>query len=499
MNSRLPVLLACLWSFGWSALAAEKLTPVTFQLDWKYNVQFAGILVAKEKGYYRDAGLDVTILPVDPEMKMVERVVARTNWIGCAESSVLLAARASGQPIKVIGQMLHGSPMALLSFKEQGLASPTNLVGKKIAIHPDGRKALELLLKHNGISPNQLTVIEREADLTPLLNGECDAVQGYTIDEAVKLELAGKAINVLRFDDHGYQAFSQAYFASEEFLRRDRRTVELFLAVSGQGWRAAALAPEAAADLVVKRYAPGLDRAYQRASLLRVLQLALEADASQPEVGFVPPQPIAWGDIGRRTFRAGILPRFVSVCELLDGPISSLEPAASCQPSPSYPWKSQLRGEAGEVRLRIRVGTDGLADRVEVASGSGFAGLDSACLQMVQNTWVWPPGPARELLAPFEFRPPVAGKLTELDRYRSLGGSFPPPEYTQSALQKREHGTFTLLVTVGTDGLPLLVEASPETLKFEIGRETVKHVKTRWRWPQGLMKLYYVPFEYILK
>ncbi len=499
MNPRLPFLLACLCSFSWS-LVAEKLTPVTFQLDWKFNVQFAGILVAKEKGYYRDLGLDVTILPVDPEMKVVERVVAGTNWIGCAESSVLLAARAKGHPIKVIGQMFQGSPMALLSFKERGLTSPRNLVGKKIAIHPDGRKALELLLANNGLSTNQLTVVEQEADLTPLLESGCDAVQGYTIDEAVKLELAGKAINVLRFDEQGYQAFSQAYFISEEFLQRDRRTVERFLAASGQGWREVVLDPDGAAGLVIKRYAPGFDPAYQRASLRRVLQLAREPDASDWGVGFRPPDPAAWGRIGQRTFRAGLLPQVVSVCELLDGPISGFKPTASlCQPAPDYPWKSQLHGEAGEVRLRISVGADGLADQVEVTGSSGFARLDSACRDMVRYAWVWPPGPAHDVEAPFEFRALLAGKLTVLDQYRSQGGIFPPPAYPTSALRIGENGSFTLLVTVGTDGVPLLVEASQKSLKFEIVRETVKHVKRRWRWPPGGMHMYFVPFEYQLR
>jgi ABC-type nitrate/sulfonate/bicarbonate transport system substrate-binding protein len=93
-----------------SCLADSPLVPVTMQLDWKPNVQFAGILMALEKGYYREAGLDVRVQPVDQEMKVVESVVQGTNWIGCSESGVLLGARAQGAPIKAVGTMLQGSP-----------------------------------------------------------------------------------------------------------------------------------------------------------------------------------------------------------------------------------------------------------------------------------------------------------------------------------------------------------------------------------------------------
>jgi len=65
--------------------AAQKLIPVTMQLDWKPNVQFAGLLLAKEKGYYAEAGLDVTLRPVDTEMKVSEDVATGTHWIGCSE------------------------------------------------------------------------------------------------------------------------------------------------------------------------------------------------------------------------------------------------------------------------------------------------------------------------------------------------------------------------------------------------------------------------------
>ncbi len=249
------------------------LIPLTFQLDWKPNAQFAGLLLAQEKGWFRDAGLDVTFLPVDGGMKMVERVVAGTNWLGCAESGVLLAARGRGAPIRAFATMLQGSPMSLISKKPAGITQPSDLIGKKLGIHPDGQQALDILLQHSGLRRDQMTVLEKPHDLSPLLSGECDAVQGYLIDEAVSLETRGVPVNILPFHRHGYAAYSQVYFTSDTFLARHPQVVETFLNVANRGWRAAAQDIPGTARLIVHRFVPLLDLPYQEKSLGKVVEL----------------------------------------------------------------------------------------------------------------------------------------------------------------------------------------------------------------------------------
>lgn len=256
-------------------LRAAELTPLSFQLDWHPNVQFAGLLIAQHRGWYREAGIDLTLVPVDTEMKVVETVLSKGSWLGCSESGVLIAARARGASIRVVGTMLQGSPMGLISLKSRGFDSLAQLRGKKIGIHPDGRKALELVLAHEGFQPSNFHLVEKEHDLTPLLNGDCDAVQGYSIDEAVALESRGIAIQMLPYHAHGYSAYSQVYFGGESFVKTHRDLVARFLAVSNRGWRAAIADPDSTSAEVVRHFAPRLDPAYQRRSLVAVGQLAI--------------------------------------------------------------------------------------------------------------------------------------------------------------------------------------------------------------------------------
>ncbi len=257
-----------------AAQAAQKLIPVTMQLDWKPNVQFAGLLLAKEKGYYAEAGLDLTLRPVGTEMKVAEDVATGTHWIGCSESGVLINARAEGLPIKAFATMFQGSPFCLMSLKPKGITEPKHLVGKTLGVHPDANKALDIVLAHAGVDRSKMTCIDVEHSIQPLIRGEVDVLMGYLIDEAVALETAGHAINVIPGYDHGYVAYSQVYFTSEELLRRDPGLVQKFLEASNRGWREAFKDIPATARFVVGKFMPGADLKYQTRSLEKIAAIS---------------------------------------------------------------------------------------------------------------------------------------------------------------------------------------------------------------------------------
>ena len=321
---RIVVLLGLLASLLLPAAASEPLTRLSFQLDWHPNAQFAGLLIAQHRGWYREAGLDVTLVPVDTEMKVVDTVIHGGAWLGCSESGVLIAARARGAPIRALGTMLQGSPMCLISLKQRGLTSLASLKGRRIGIHPDGRKALELILAHDGLSAKDFIIVEKDHDLTPLLNGDCDAVQGYSIDEAVALESRGTAIHLIPFSEHGYSAYSQVYFAGESYLKGHRDVVARFLAVSNRGWKAAFADPAGASREVVEHFAPRLDPDYQRRSLERIAALATRESGP---AGLGRMQRETWTR-ATETFRQwGVIPRSLAGDDWIDYSLMKSLPA----------------------------------------------------------------------------------------------------------------------------------------------------------------------------
>ncbi len=264
-----------------AAHAAQKLIPVTMQLDWKPNVQFAGLLLAKERGYYAEAGLDVTIRPVDQEMKVAENVATGTNWIGCSESGVLINARAEGLPIKAFATMFQGSPFCLMSLKSKGITEPKHLIGKKLGVHPDANKALDIVLAHAGVDRGKMTCIDVEHSIQPLIKGEVDVLMGYLIDEAVALETTGHAINFIPGYDHGYVAYSQVYFTSEELLKRDPKLLQKFLEASNRGWREAFKDIPGTAKFVVGKFMPDADLKYQTKSLEKIAAISARVTGAE--------------------------------------------------------------------------------------------------------------------------------------------------------------------------------------------------------------------------
>jgi ABC-type nitrate/sulfonate/bicarbonate transport system substrate-binding protein len=277
-----------LLTVGWVLLAMSRLAaaapvPIVMQLDWKLNVQFAGLLLAQENGWYRDAGLDVQIKPADSaDASLVDEVVRGPNVIGSSESSGLLEARGKGAPIKAVATMFQGSPMALLSLEKSGIAQPADLIGKRIGMHADGRRVLDVVFANAGIDHPKYALTETGYDMLELKRGEVDAAQGYLIDEYVSLQIAGIPVRAMAMADHGYHAYSQVFFTSEDFIRRDPESIRKFLEVSFRGWRVALADPEGTARMVVAKYAPGTDLKYQAASLEAIGRLMTR---ESPQIG----------------------------------------------------------------------------------------------------------------------------------------------------------------------------------------------------------------------
>jgi NitT/TauT family transport system substrate-binding protein len=253
-------------------------TPLTVQLDWKPTAQFAGILVAKQQGFYSAEGLDVTILPVDgSNTPSVAKVSAHANdatgWIGITEADLLLTEQAKGAPVKAFATMLQTTPFALLTLKGSGLTTIRSLKGKTIGLHDDGQKAIDVLLGYNGMKRSDITPVTIPYSNQPLLSGQVAAMQGYVIDEAVSLRMEGHPINVIPMGDNGYVSYAEVLFTPATYLRTHTDALARFVRATGRGWAYTAAHPDATAHMIVTKYAPDSTFAEQRASLLAVLPL----------------------------------------------------------------------------------------------------------------------------------------------------------------------------------------------------------------------------------
>ena len=258
---------------GFTAFAG---TPVTVQLDWITNVQFAGVLVAQEKGWYKEASLDVSIKPIDlaTMTTSVATVLKGTNMIGIADGLVLLNARADHKPVKAFATMLQASPLCILFLRDGPIHQFRDLEGKTIGLHGYDHLQLNLMLAYNHMTDRDVHALDIGDDLTSLNAHKIDAQVAYTIDEKVAVELKGYPTSTFPAYDNGFITYSQVYYTTESFLHHDPQTLAAFLQVTNRGWREAFAHPGDTARMVVKNYLKDGDVAYQEKSLVELERFA---------------------------------------------------------------------------------------------------------------------------------------------------------------------------------------------------------------------------------
>lgn len=243
------VLLLCL------PAAARALEPVSLELRWFHQFQFAGYYAALEKGFYREAGLDVTLKEGGPGANPVQGVLNGRSEFGIALSS-LVVNYLKGDPVLMLGPVFQHSPNILLVRGEEKRL--VNLVVPKaepIAVMgADQDVDLKSMFLNEGIALERLNLVADENHLADLLNGRVAALNAYASNEPYQLERLGVPYTVLKPSTYGLDFYGDVLFTRRDLERQKPEVVAAFYAASKRGWAYALAHPEEIADLILKRY-----------------------------------------------------------------------------------------------------------------------------------------------------------------------------------------------------------------------------------------------------
>jgi NitT/TauT family transport system substrate-binding protein len=221
-----------------SAFAAN--TPVTFQLNWMAGGPNAGFAAAVAEGYYKDAGLDVTLVQGNGSGNTAQLVANGRAQIAYADAVAVSQLIAKGAPMKIIATIYQSNPNAVMSLKKANIKSVADLKGKKVGV-PSGSSQttmLPLLLKSNNLRESDINMIDMPvASMVPaLLQGQVDAVLGSIDAYQIQAESQGAQLDVYRFADHGVPTVSTSIFAANDYLKSNPDVVKKFVAASLKGW-----------------------------------------------------------------------------------------------------------------------------------------------------------------------------------------------------------------------------------------------------------------------
>ncbi|HEM8658960.1 TPA: ABC transporter substrate-binding protein [Klebsiella aerogenes] len=206
---RIPLLAGLTLLVCGQASANEKLTLV---LDWYINPDHAPIMVAEQIGAFRDAGLDVNIIPPSDPALPPRLVAARQADLAITYQPQVHFFADEGLPLVRVGTLIH-SPLNTVIALDQRIKSPADLQGKKVGYSVSGieQATLATMAQHANIDPNSIKLINVNFQLTSaLLAGQVDAViGGYRNIEALELKLQGKKPVVMNVEDYGVPAYDE--------------------------------------------------------------------------------------------------------------------------------------------------------------------------------------------------------------------------------------------------------------------------------------------------
>lgn len=234
--------------------AAEGAEPVTVQLNWKHQFEFAAFYAAQAQGYYKSAGLNVTIREGGPGVDVVQEVVSgRADF--AVGTSTLVVDRYRGQPVVALASMMQHSATALIARRGPQLESVHDLAGRSVAVDPHDRDEIEAYLRASGIAPDKIHLIDQsDLPLDAIQKDQIAAATIYTSNEPFLIRGREHEYLILVPRSAGIDLFGNILFTSEAELKSRPTVVKAFREATLKGLVYALEHSDELTSLILEKY-----------------------------------------------------------------------------------------------------------------------------------------------------------------------------------------------------------------------------------------------------
>jgi len=228
---------------------------VTLQFNWLPQFEFAGYIVAKEKGFYQEEGLNVKFLYYNPKITVMNAVKSKKADFGIEENDVF-EKYLKGEPFKAVAAIFQNSPHALMSIKEYNITKLTDLKNKKLALKY-GKKIpidFKLMLLSSSLRMSDFKLYPVTFNINDLINKKYDAITVYISNEPFLLRQKGYTPVIFSPKDYGFHFYSGIIFTTKEYCFNNPKTVRKFLKATIKGWKWAFSHIDETVDLIYNKY-----------------------------------------------------------------------------------------------------------------------------------------------------------------------------------------------------------------------------------------------------
>ena len=281
-NKLLPWMMAAILTFcGISGIQAQK---IVFTPQWTAQAQFAGYYVAQEKGFYREAGVEVEIVHPSVTQSAMTRMFNKTSQATTLQLCQAMELADSGTELVNILQTSMNNAMVIVSARGK---DPLKQKGERVGIWSVGFGQLAICMSiKEGLDYDW---VRFSTNVNLFVSGALDATLAMSYNEYYQLLQAGMQLtdeNVYRFCDHGYNVQEDGLYVTLDYYRKHKDQARRFAKASRRGWEWAVEHPEETLDIVmkyVKSNRVATNRIMQRLMLKEVLRLQIDRESKKRE------------------------------------------------------------------------------------------------------------------------------------------------------------------------------------------------------------------------
>ena len=255
-----------------------------FTPQWTAQAQFAGYYVAKEKGFYKDAGLNVEIVHPSPTQPAMKRI--RNNESQATTLQLCQAMEIMDDGIELVNILQTSMNNAMVIVSRRGV-DPLTQKGERVGIWSAGFGQLAICMSIKDHLDYEWTPFATNVNL--FVAGAIDATLAMSYNEYYQLLQTGLPMNedyVYRFCDHGYNVQEDGVYMTREYYEKHLTEAKKFAKASRKGWEWASAHPEETLDIVmkyVKENHIATNRILQKLMLEEVLRLQIDRESGERE------------------------------------------------------------------------------------------------------------------------------------------------------------------------------------------------------------------------
>ena len=283
------VLAACVTAVTLAAsTAAIAQDKVSLRLNWYLGGLHVPYYYGKDRGFFKDEGIDLTINEGRGSANTVQAVAAGSDTFGMADSSSLISTAVRGAEIKSVMSLLNSTGFSVVSLASSNIKTPKDLIGKRVAVSP-GDPLGSLLLavcKANNVDCSKISMVQVDpaAKVVTVLEKKTDALLGGADDQFFLIKQRGVEPAAMRYADWGANIVGMTILAKDETIAKNPDLVRRFVRAAVKSWEEAKKNPGAAVDAALK-VKPDLNRQSTLDQMMVDIEL-LDSKNSKGRIGW---------------------------------------------------------------------------------------------------------------------------------------------------------------------------------------------------------------------